>query len=107
MGERDVTRTPITSTNTTSCPSYGVTWVLSSQAHSVGRNRSLHHRYPLAGSVGRAGGSLGHGSRAYSVPYTGSRSSQAGTPGRSHPRMSRAGCACSSHSCVDTGAVKP
>lgn len=78
-------------------------WVLSSQAHSVGRNPSLHHRYPLAGIEGRAGGSLGHGSQACSVPCTGSRSSRAGTPGRSHPQVSRAGCACSTHSCARTG----
>lgn len=106
MGERGVTGTPTGSTNGHILPCCWLTWVLSSQAHSVGRNPSLHHRYPLAGIEGRAGGSLGHGSQACSVPCTGSRSSRAGTPGRSHPQVSRAGCACSSRSCMDTGAVR-
>jgi len=88
-------------------PDPGHTWVLSSRARSAGRTRSLGRRPPRAGSGDMAGGSPHRGSRVRRAPGRGSRSSQAGRPGRSRPRASRAGCACSSHSCMGRGAVTP
>lgn len=84
----------------------GGTWVPSSRARSAGTTRSPHRRRPRAGSGGTAGGSPRRGSRGRSAPCTGSHSSRAGTPGRSHPRASRAGCACSSRSCTGTGVAR-
>lgn len=86
--------------------SRGGTWVPSSRARSAGTTRSPHRRRPRAGSGGKAGGRPRRGSRGRSAPCTGSRSSRAGTPGRSHPRASRAGCACSSRSCTGTGVAR-
>lgn len=85
----------------------GGTWVPSSRARSAGTIRSPHRRRPRAGSGGTAGGSPRRGSRGRSAPCTGSRSSRAGTPGRSRPRASRAGCACSSRSCTGIGVARP
>lgn len=88
-------------------PDPGCTWVPSSQPHSAGRTPSPGRRPPHAGSGDTAGGSPRRGSRVRRVPCRGSRSSRAGRPGRSRPRASRAGCACSSHSCMGRRAVRP
>lgn len=87
-------------------PHPGHTWVLSSRGHSAGRTQSGGHRAPRAGSGDTAGGSHPHGIQEHRDPCRGSRSSRAGRPSRNHPRVSRAGCACSSHSCVGTEALR-
>lgn len=81
-------------------PHPGHTWDPSSRDHSAGRTRSGGRRAPRVGSGDTAAGSPRHGIQEHRDPCTGSRSSRAGRPGRNHPRGSRAGCACSSHSCV-------
>lgn len=87
-------------------PGHVPTWGLSSRDHSAGRTRSGGHRAPRGGSGDTAGHSPPHGTQEHRDPCRGSRSSRAGRPGRNHPRASRAGCACSSHSCVGREALR-
>lgn len=77
-------------------------WVLSCQGHSSSKPLSLDDRSPLFGSWDTSVHSSPHGIQACTASYRGYRSSQSHMPGRTHPQESRAGSACSAHSCICT-----
>lgn len=79
------------------------TWVLSCQGHSSSKPLSLDDRPLLLGSWDTPVRSSPRSIQVGTAGYRGFRSSQTHMPGRTHPQESRAGSACSAHSCTVRG----